>query len=78
MKKNDLSERLFEFAKRTIYLIRCLPESTEYKVIKYQLVKSSTSAGANYEESQSGSSTADFVYKVEISLREIRERVITG
>jgi len=43
------------------------------KVIKYQLVKSSTSAGANYEESQSGSSTADFIYKVKISLREIRE-----
>lgn len=35
--------------------------------------KSSTSLGANYEESQAGSSKADFKNKVKISLRETRE-----
>ncbi len=70
MKKNELSNRLFEFARCVILLIRQLPEQTEIKIIKYQLVKS---AGANYEEAQGGSSKADFVYKVEISLREMRE-----
>ncbi len=43
------------------------------KIIKYQLAKSSTSAGANYEESQAGSSKADFNNKVRIALREMRE-----
>ncbi len=43
------------------------------KIIRYQLIKSSKSAGANYEESQAGSSKTDFTNKVRISLREIRE-----
>ncbi len=43
------------------------------KIIRYQLTKSSTSSGANYEEAQAGSSKADFSNKVRISLREMRE-----
>jgi len=73
MIENELSLRLFNFAKEVILLIRFLPDSTEYKVIKYQLVKSAGSVGANYEEAQSASSNADFTYKVEIALREMRE-----
>ena len=73
MKGNELSERLFKFAARVILFTRILPEDAEYKVIKYQLVKSAGSVGANYEEAQSASSSADFTYKVEISLREMRE-----
>ena len=70
---NDLNERLFNFAVRCLKFIRTLPGTAEYKVIKYQLAKSSTSSGANYEESQAGSSKADFNNKVRISLREMRE-----
>jgi four helix bundle protein len=62
--KNDLEERLFSFAVRVIKFIRTLPYTTEYKVIKYQLVKSSSSSGVNYEEAQAGSSKADFTNKV--------------
>lgn len=81
--KNDLEDRLFKFAVRVIKFIRTLSDTTEYKVIKYQLVKSSTSTGANYEEAQAGSSKADFTNKVRISLREMREsnywlRLING
>ncbi len=50
-----------------------LPKTSEFNIIRYQLAKSSTSAGANYEESQAGSSKADFNNKVRISLREMRE-----
>ena len=80
---NDLGKRLFDFAVRVIKFIRTLPASPEYSVIKYQLAKSSTSAGANYEESQAGSSKADFTNKVRIALREMREsnywlRIIKG
>ena len=70
---NDLEERLFGFAIKTIQYTRSLSTSPEYSIIKYQLTKSATSSGANYEEAQAGSSKADFINKVRISLREMRE-----
>lgn len=73
MAENELMKRLFSFAIRTIKYLRLLPDSPEIKVIRYQLIKSSTSSGANYEEAQAGSSKADFTNKVRISLREMRE-----
>ena len=72
-KKNDLCERLFEFAVQTVEFLKTLPYSPENKTIRTQLSKSSCSSGANYEESQGGSSKADFTNKVRISLREMRE-----
>lgn len=80
---NDLNERLFHFAIRCLKFIRTLSDTAEYRVVKYQLAKSSTSSGANYEEAQAGSSRPDFNNKVRISLREMREsnywlRIIKG
>jgi len=72
-KKNDLCDRLFEFAVRVIEFMKTLPYSPENKIIRSQLTKSSASSGANYEESQGGSSKRDFTNKVRISLREMRE-----
>ena len=54
-KKNDLCDRLFELAVRVIEFLKTLPYSPENKTIRTQLSKSVCSAGANYEESQSGS-----------------------
>ncbi len=73
MKENELTQRLYVFTVRTIKFLKTMPEDTEMRVIRYQLIKSSTSSGANYEESQAGSSKADFTNKVRISLREMRE-----
>lgn len=70
---NELSQRLFNFSVNTLKLTSKLPDIPEFKVIRYQLAKSSTSSGANYEESQAGSSKADFTNKIRISLREMRE-----
>jgi four helix bundle protein len=70
---NKLSQRLFSFSVDVIRFLRILPKNTEYRVIHYQLVKSSTSSGANYEEAQAGTSRADFNNKVRISLKEMRE-----
>jgi four helix bundle protein len=72
-KKNDLCERLFEFAVAVIEFLKTLHYSPENKTIRTQLSKSACSSGANYEESQGGSSKADFSNKVRISLREMRE-----
>ncbi len=52
-RENELSRRLFNFAIRVIKYLRTLPNSAEYSIIKYQLIKSATSSGANYKEAQS-------------------------
>ncbi|WDT67508.1 four helix bundle protein [Cloacibacterium sp. TD35] len=73
MQNNNLLDRTFKFGVNCIIFLRTLPRDFEYNVIKLQLTKLSTSIGANYEESQAGSSKADFKNKVRISLREARE-----
>jgi len=71
--ENNLKERLFRFSVDIIKEVRNLPNSREYQVISYQLLKSSTSVGANYEEAQSAVSKADFSNKIGTSLKEMRE-----
>ncbi len=71
--ENDLLNRTFLFDLAVIKFLRTLPDTSDLKIIKYQLVKAATSIGANYEEAQAGSSKADFINKVDISLKEARE-----
>ena len=71
--KQDLSERFLKFAVAIIKFLKKIPRSIENDVIKHQLAKSSSSIGANYEESQAASSKADFYNKIKISLKESRE-----
>ncbi len=69
----DLAERLFLFAVRIIKFLRNLPDEVEFNNIRFQLSKSSSSSGANYEEAQAAYSKADFLFKIDISLKEMRE-----
>jgi len=71
--KNELQVRLFNFVVNIIKLVRNLPNGVEYNIISYQLIKATTSTGANYEEAQGAVSKADFANKVGISLKEMRE-----
>lgn len=73
MKENDLLNRTFVFGVNCLKFLKTLPNSYEINVVKVQLSKSSTSIGANYEESQAGSSRADFRNKIRIALREATE-----
>ena len=73
MKENDLLKRTFNFGISCLKFLRKLESNPENNLIRFQLGKSCTSIGANYEESQAGSSKADFKNKVRISLREARE-----
>ena len=68
-----LGERLIKFAIDVIKFLRNIKNTTEIKVLKYQLTKSATSSGANYEEAQAAASRADFKNKINISLKEMRE-----
>ena len=68
-----MQKRLFCFAVNVIRILRRLKDSPDIQSVKYQLTKSSGSAGANYEEAQAAESRADFGHKVNISLKEMRE-----
>ena len=69
----DLAERLFQFAVNVIKFLRHLPNEPEFNNIRFQLSKSSSSSGANYEEAQAAFSKQDFLFKIDISLKEMRE-----
>ena len=73
MKENDLLKRTFNFGVNCLKFLRKLETNPENNLVRFQLGKSCTSIGANYEESQAGSSKPDFINKVKISLREARE-----
>ena len=72
-KNNDLCERTFKFTVDVLTLLEKLPENRKTGVVITQLAKSSTSIGANYEESQAAHSKSDFYFKIGICLRESRE-----
>ncbi len=69
----DLSERTFQFSIAVLTLLEQLPRGQSQKVLSYQLSRSATSIGANYEESQASQSKEDFYYKIGLCLREARE-----
>lgn len=69
----NLLERTFEFAVDIILLLKTVSYKKENDVVRYQLAKSGTSVGANYEESQATNSRADFRHKIGIALKEARE-----
>ena len=70
---NNLQERLFNFSVAVIKSARKFPKGKEYEVISRQILKSSTSSGATYDEAQSAVSRADFSNKATIALKEMRE-----
>ena len=70
--REQLSERLLEFASRIIKLEERLFKSYAGRHIFGQLFRSGSSSGANYEESIAGQSRADFIHKTQIVLKEVR------
>ena len=69
----DLKQRTKEFAIRIIRLYAVLPKTTELQVIGKQFLRSGTSVGAHYRESQFAKSDADFISKIEGGLQELEE-----
>lgn len=70
---NKLPERLLDFAAEVIRLAIKLNKTTVDRHISNQLTRSSTSAGANYEEACAAESRLDFVHKLQVVLKELRE-----
>jgi four helix bundle protein len=72
----DLQQRLVEFAVRVINVVEAMPETKAGKHIAGQLVRSGTSPAPNYGEAQSAESRKDFIHKMKIALKELRETQI--
>jgi len=73
VEKNNLCDRLMKFAVDVILYLRTIKNTIETIDMKRQLVKASTSSGANYEESQGSPTRPDAKTKIGISLKEMRE-----
>lgn len=73
MKENPILVKSYNFS--VIAVRYCLAMQAEKKefVISRQLLKSATSIGANVEEAQSAVSKAEFIVKLQISLKEAKE-----
>jgi len=69
----DLEERLIDFAVRIIRIAESLPQTKVGIHIAGQLIRCGTSPAPNYGEAQSAESRADFIHKMKVSLKELRE-----
>lgn len=74
--KYDLEDRLIEFAVRIIDTAEALPKTVACKNLGGQIVRSGTSPALNYAEAQSAESKADFVHKMKVCLKELRETFV--
>src|ERR1035437_519100 len=72
-RKYDLEERLREFASAVINLSEKLPNSRAGNHIAGQILRSGTSPYPNHGEAESAESRDDFIHKLKICLKELRE-----
>ena len=68
-----LEERLLEFGARCGKVVDALPDTRLGNHVAGQLVRSSTSPAPNYAEACAAESRKDFVHKLGIALKELRE-----
>lgn len=76
-RKYDLEERLIEFTLLLYRIIELLPDNRIGNYIAGQLVRSGTSPAFNYGEVQGAESARDFIHKMNICLKELRETLIS-
>jgi four helix bundle protein len=69
----ELSERLWQFAARVGKVVDSLPDTRVGRHVAGQLVRCGTAAPPNYDEGCAAESRADFVHKLGIALKELRE-----
>ena len=74
--KYDLEERLINFAVLIIDLVGKLPNNYTGRHFGNQLLRSGSSPALNYGEAQAAESDADFIHKMKVCLKELRESQI--
>jgi four helix bundle protein len=76
MRPIQLEDRLIQFAIDVILVSKKIDKSFASEHLAKQLIRSSTSAALNYGEARSGESTRNFLHKMKICLKELRECLI--
>ena len=71
--KFDLEDRLVDFACMCLEVCDLLPNTKTGQNLEFQLSKSCTASALIYEEAQAAESRADFIHKMKVVLKEIRE-----
>ena len=69
----DLDDRLLRFAADTCRVAEQMPASRTGNHICNQLIRCGTSPSANYAEARGSESRRDFVHKLKLCLKELRE-----
>ena len=73
MKENLIQDKSYAFALKIIKLYQHLTSTKKEFVLTRQLLKCGTSIGANVEEAIGGQSEKDFISKISIAYKEVRE-----
>lgn len=76
MNRFDLEERLINFAVLIVDISESMPKSYAGNHLSGQLLRSGTSPALNYGEAQGGESRKDFIHKIKIVLKELRETYV--
>ncbi len=76
MNKFDLEERLINFSVLIIEITKEMTNDYAGTHLSKQLLRSGTSVTLNYGEAQSGESRKDFVHKMKVALKELRETFV--
>src|ERR1700753_1981224 len=75
--KYDLEDRLIDFAVLVDDIVEVLPNTRLGNYIAGQLVRSGCSPALNYGEAQAAESRNDFIHKMKLILKELRESLIS-
>jgi four helix bundle protein len=73
LRSYDLEERLIAFTVMVLETVESLADTRVGNHVAGQLVRCGTSPAANYAEAQSAESRSDFIHKMKICLKELRE-----
>jgi four helix bundle protein len=76
MNRKDLEERLINFAVLIVNIVEDVPSTRASGHLTNQLVRSGTSPALNYGEAQGGESRRDFIHKIKVVLKELRETYV--
>lgn len=76
MTPQELEDRLIQFAVDIILAFDLKEKTFAGEHLSKQIIRSSTSVALNYGEARGGSSNKDFIHKMRICLKELRETLI--
>lgn len=72
-KKHEIHDRIYKFVLQVLQIVRLIPKTTENLVLIKQVIRSSSSIGANALEADGSESKKEFIHRFTISKKEAKE-----